>query len=147
MLGSAIFPFLHFGKLANHTSVPIHFGLSGQVDKWGNPYLLWLIPAIAVALYILLKYFEKHYKKINYPVKIKNEEMANALYWLGVRLIRRLMPIVMATFCYLSNITFYIAIYHTGRLLCLPVFYLLIGGMLTVILFYLIKMIGLRKIF
>jgi hypothetical protein len=145
MLCGAIFPFLYFGKLAKKASVPIHFGLSGKVDGWGNPYWLWLIPTIAVAFYIVLKYFDKHYKKINYPVKTKNKEMANALYWLGIRQIRRLKPIVMAIFCYLSNVTFFISTHNANRLLCLPVLYLLIGGMLSVALFYLIKMIGLRK--
>jgi hypothetical protein len=48
-----------------------------------------------------MEYFDKHYKKRNYPVNIKNEEMANAIYWLGVRLIRRIKPLLMAISCYL----------------------------------------------
>lgn len=145
MLGGTIFPFIHFGKLAENISVPVHFGLDGQVNGWGNPYLLWLIPAIAVASYIVLEYFDKHYKRINYPVKIKNEEMSNAIYWLGVRQTRRIKPIVMAIFCYLSNVAFYVAIHNADRLLYLPLFYFLIGCLLMVVLFYLIKMIRLRK--
>jgi hypothetical protein len=145
MLGGTIFPLLHFGKLAKNTFIPVHFGISGQVDGWGNPYLLWLTPAITVVIYIALTYFDKNYKKINYPVRIKNEEMANVIYRLSVRLIRRLKLVIMMIFCYVSNVMFLVAQQNSDRLLCLPVFYLLIGGMFTMVLFYLIKMMRLRK--
>lgn len=143
ILCGTIFPFLHFGKLTEN-NVPVHFGINGQADGWGSPYLLWFIPAIVVIIYIGLTYIEKQYKKFNYPVKIKNEEVAGIIYRLGVRLIRHIKLIVTAIFCYMGNCVFLVAT-HKAERLYVPVFYLLTGSMFIVILFYLIKMIRLKK--
>ncbi|MDR1980321.1 MAG: DUF1648 domain-containing protein [Tannerellaceae bacterium] len=144
ILGATIFPFIHFGKLAKMASIPIHFGINGKVDGWENPYLLWFIPAIAITLYMGLTYIERQYKKFHYPVKIKNEEMADAIYRLGICLIRHIKPVVLAIFCFISNSVFLVATHRMERL-CMPVFYVLIGCFFIVILFYLVKMTGLRK--
>jgi uncharacterized membrane protein len=34
--------------------IPTHFNAQGQADGWGSPASLWLLPAVAVALYLVI---------------------------------------------------------------------------------------------
>lgn len=34
--------------------IPIHFGFYGQPDAWGDKVMIWLLPAVAAMIFIVL---------------------------------------------------------------------------------------------
>lgn len=63
-------------------TIPLHFGLSGKPDGWGNKITIWLLPVLAVGLEILLTVVGRYPHTWNYPVPI-TEENARAQYVIG----------------------------------------------------------------
>lgn len=53
--------------------VPTHFGANGLPDAWGAKSSLFLLPAIAVGLYIILSAASRYPALYNYPVRITQE--------------------------------------------------------------------------
>lgn len=51
--------------------IPAHFGFSGEVDRWGSRFELFLLPGIAAVMWIGLTVLEKYphvYNYINFTV-------------------------------------------------------------------------------
>jgi uncharacterized membrane protein len=38
---------------------PIHFGIDGRPDGWGNKRMLWLMPALSVVIYLFDRYIQE----------------------------------------------------------------------------------------
>lgn len=53
--------------------VPTHFGLDGQPDAWGEPGSLFVVPAIALVLWIGLTLLDRIPHAFNYAVEITGE--------------------------------------------------------------------------
>ncbi|MFT5999704.1 MAG: putative membrane protein [Neolewinella sp.] len=71
ILGFAVTAF-YYGQLP--AKIPIHFGVGGKADSFGPKLILWLIPAINLALFYGLEAATKtSYKWFNYPVTITEE--------------------------------------------------------------------------
>jgi uncharacterized membrane protein len=49
--------------------VPTHFGASGQPDAWGRPSSLWMLPIVAVGLYLLITVVSFFPGSFNFPVR------------------------------------------------------------------------------
>jgi hypothetical protein len=77
--------------------VPVHFSLSGQVDKWGDKSTTFLLPAIGTLIYSVLTWINRYPHLFNYPVRVTRE---NALiqYTRGTRLIRYLKTAMVFLF-------------------------------------------------
>jgi len=74
ILGFAVTTF-YYGQLP--AEIPIHFGAGGKADSFGPKLILWLIPAINLALFYGLEATTKtSYKWFNYPVNITEENAA-----------------------------------------------------------------------
>jgi len=54
-------------------AVPTHFGVAGLPDAWGAKSSLFLLPAIAGGLYIMLGAASRYPTLYNYPVRITEE--------------------------------------------------------------------------
>jgi len=66
--------------------IPIHFGISGAPDRFGNKSSVLLLPIIASIMHILLVFLSKMPRCFNYPVKV-TEKNGEALYKIGKELI------------------------------------------------------------
>jgi uncharacterized membrane protein len=74
VLGFAVTAF-YYGQLP--AEIPIHFGVGGKADSFGPKLILWLIPAINLAMFYGLEATTKtSYKWFNYPVTITEENAA-----------------------------------------------------------------------
>lgn len=77
--------------------VPLHFGASGQPDRWGSARELMLVPVIALALYALLSFVARIPHHYNYPVAITPQN-AERQYFLARRLIFALRAVLVWIF-------------------------------------------------
>ena len=48
-------------------SVPTHFGVSGDVDGWGDKRTLLIFPSVSLILYVMLTIVNWYPHKFNYP--------------------------------------------------------------------------------
>lgn len=67
--------------------VPLHFGASGQPDRWGSPMELMFLPAIGIVMWVSLELLARVPHIYNYPVAITTENAARQ-YTLARRLVR-----------------------------------------------------------
>ncbi len=49
------------------STIPVHYGLSGQPDAWGGKIELLELPVLSVLSYIGLTWIARHPDKLNYP--------------------------------------------------------------------------------
>ena len=46
--------------------VPVHFGITGQPDKWESKNEIWVLPALSVLFYVGLTVLSRYAPKFNY---------------------------------------------------------------------------------
>ena len=73
--------------------VPLHWNARGEIDSWGDPWTIILLPVIALALYGLLTLW------CNYPCKITDKAGA---YKLMSGMIGHIKNLVMLLFLYIT---------------------------------------------
>lgn len=85
----------------NRGEVPLHFNARGEVDSWGDASTALLLPAIALVLYGLLTWLQRHPRWCNYPVEITdaNRELA---YRQMSHIIGHIKTLVMCLFLYIT---------------------------------------------
>jgi uncharacterized membrane protein len=49
--------------------IPTHFGANGQLNGWGPPGSLWLLPIVGVGLYLLISIVSLFSASFNFPVR------------------------------------------------------------------------------
>jgi len=76
--------------------IPIHFGLGGQPDTWGDKLTIWIVPATAAITFAVLTAVSRYPHTFNYPVRI-TEENARQQYLLA----RGLLVWLKAEACWL----------------------------------------------
>lgn len=76
--------------------IPIHFGFSGQPDAWGDKLTIWLLPAVATILFMVLAAVSRYPHIFNYPVRI-TEQNAHRQYLLA----RSLLVFLKTEICWL----------------------------------------------
>jgi uncharacterized membrane protein len=76
--------------------IPIHFGLGGQPDAWGDKVTIWMLPALAAIIFVVLTAVSRYPHTFNYPVRI-TQENARRQYLLG----RGLLVWLKAEVCWL----------------------------------------------
>jgi uncharacterized membrane protein len=76
--------------------IPIHFGLGGLADAWGDKVMIWIVPAVAAIIFAVLTAVSRYPHTFNYPVPI-NSENAHRQYLLG----RDLLAWLKAEICWL----------------------------------------------
>ena len=64
------------------SSIPVHYGFSGQPDAWGGKAELLALPAVSFLLYAGLTWLARYPHKLN-PWPIKTERNAERLYRLA----------------------------------------------------------------
>lgn len=81
--------------------VPLHFNARGEIDGWGDTWTVLLLPVIALGLYGLLTWVQRHPRRCNYPVEINDENREQAYRQMS-RIVYRIKVLVMALFLYLT---------------------------------------------
>ncbi|MEG4171585.1 MULTISPECIES: DUF1648 domain-containing protein [unclassified Microcoleus] len=76
--------------------IPIHFGLGGVADAWGDKVTIWIVPAVAAIIFAVLTAVSRYPHTFNYPVRITSEN-ARRQYLLG----RGLLVWLKAEICWL----------------------------------------------
>ncbi|MBD1884307.1 DUF1648 domain-containing protein [Microcoleus vaginatus] len=76
--------------------IPIHFGLGGLPDAWGDKVTIWIVPAVAAIIFAVLTAVSRYPHTFNYPVRITSEN-AHRQYLLG----RGLLAWLKAEICWL----------------------------------------------
>jgi uncharacterized membrane protein len=76
--------------------IPIHFGLGGQPDALGDKVMIWMLPAVAAIIFVVLTAVSRYPHTFNYPVRI-TQENARRQYLLG----RSLLVWLKAEICWL----------------------------------------------
>jgi len=76
--------------------IPTHFGFSGQPDAWGDKVTIWILPAVAAIMFVVLTAVSRYPHTFNYPVRI-TEENAPQQYLLA----RSLLVWLKAEVCWL----------------------------------------------
>lgn len=92
----------HFSGLPE--TIPSHFNVSGTPDDYASKSTFWVLPGVAMFIYILLSLIALIPYQFNYTVKITP---ANALiqYALAIRLIRYLKAAIIWIFFYIACAT------------------------------------------
>jgi uncharacterized protein DUF1648 len=91
--------------------VPIHFGVTGRPDRYGSKSMLLILPAVAVALTLLLTLVARFPQSFNYPVRVTPEN-APRLYRQGRLLLAWLNVLVVWLFAAIEQQTLEIALGH-----------------------------------
>jgi uncharacterized membrane protein len=55
--------------------IPTHFDLSGHPNGWGSPGALWLLPIVAVAIYLAITITSRFPSAFHYPVRVTQENL------------------------------------------------------------------------
>ena len=76
--------------------IPVHFGLEGLADAWGDKLTIWIVPAVAAIIFAVLTAVSRYPHTFNYPVPITSEN-ARRQYLLG----RGLLVWLKAEICWL----------------------------------------------
>jgi hypothetical protein len=61
------------GPIPLQERIPTHFDALGNPNGWGPPAALWLLPAVAVGLYLLMTLVARFPSAFNYPVRVTAE--------------------------------------------------------------------------
>ena len=109
-LGFAIY---NFPKLPE--TIPSHFNGAGKPDEYSPKSTFWILPGIAVFIYVLLTLVVRVPHQFNFTVKITR---ANALkqYTFANRLVRYLKAALICLFFYISFATIRVAAYADSGL-------------------------------
>lgn len=77
--------------------IPTHFNLKGEVNGYGEKWMIWLLASITTILFLVMTYLNKFPHRFNYLTVITKD---NALrqYTIATRMIRFLKILMVAIF-------------------------------------------------
>ena len=109
-------------------TIPTHYNLIGEIDDWGSKGTIFILPAIALVLYIGLTVMNKYPQIFNYPTKV-TQDNALQLYSKATRLMRITKLIVVVLFFAIEW-----QICNTNENSKLPVWFLLLAIAIPIVL-------------
>lgn len=126
-------------------TVPVHFNIKGDPDRYGDKSSIFLLCGIAVILVALFMYLIKspqNYSKYNYPIKVTPENKAK-VYALSARLMRVIMVNILIMFLFIMVEIFLIA---TGRIESIGIWSVILMLLLPIapVVYYLWRMMKLK---
>lgn len=121
--------------------IPAHFGINGEVDRWGSKFELLILPSIAVMLHLIMFEVEKRPHTHNYPDRL-NESNVEKFYVNSRKVINYSKNICNVLFAYSIWRTIVISLGKAETLGIIP-FSIIMVALFVVIIWGMIKM---RKI-
>lgn len=101
-----VYIFVSYANLP--AQIPSHFGPTGAPDAWSSKNTIFILPAVGLFTYALLKVISRYPHTFNFPVKITPENAASQ-YQKAISLLTRLNAAIVFTFIYISWRTIAIA--------------------------------------
>jgi uncharacterized membrane protein len=96
------------------STIPVHYGFSGQPDAWGGKIELLELPVVSVLLYLGLTMLARYPHKLNYPWT--TERNAKQQYRLAKSLVGAVKGLLVWLFTAISWQTIHVAMGQTGGL-------------------------------
>lgn len=81
--------------------IPTHFGFDGRPNGWGSPSMLWLFPALALALYVGMTVVARYPATFNYPARVTAENRPR-LEALAIQMIGWLKTEIVCLFAWIQ---------------------------------------------
>jgi uncharacterized membrane protein len=81
--------------------IPTHFDFAGQANGWSSPATLWLLPAVAVGIYLLMTVMVRFPATFNYPVPVTDENRSR-LEALSIRLVAWMKAEILCLFAWIQ---------------------------------------------
>lgn len=118
--------------------IPIHFGLSGQPDRWGDKGMIFFLPFLGSFLTFIILFISQHPNSFNYPVKITAENKARQGA-LAQRMIHYVLLVINLLFLGLVSDSIHVAMGQQnglktfwlyvaiGLLLLIPILYMVVA--------------------
>ncbi len=97
--------FAFYSYLVLPSTIPIHFGTSGQPDGYGQKATIFILPVTGLFLFMMMSLLNKYPYVFNYPVKI-TEANAAKHYTNGTRMIRYLKAAIIVVFTIITLVTY-----------------------------------------
>ena len=98
-IGSIILLFSVWNQLPEQ--VPAHYGLTGEVDRWGSKSELFLLPGIGFLILVTMQALERFPEAYNYPERL-NASNAPRFYMNSRRMLNQMKNICLAVFALIS---------------------------------------------
>jgi len=136
VLGLCIAPIYIYNGLPE--LIPTHYNLLGQPDAFNPRWSIFILPTLALLLFIGMSKLQKFPHIYNYPVEV-NESNAEHLYSIGVRLIRFIKLIVILTFSYITYSSIRVATGH-GKGLNIWILMIFILSIVLILIICIVKM-------
>ncbi len=95
-----LLPLLAYNRLPGQ--VPQHFDLEGNVTSYGPRYLLWMLPALGLVLYLMFTLLARNPARFRHAVRITPENAAYQ-YTLAFRTIRWMKTTVLLLFLMINQ--------------------------------------------
>ncbi|NIF03827.1 DUF1648 domain-containing protein [Chryseobacterium sp. Tr-659] len=93
--------FLWWFTLKNYNTlpekIPVHFDLDGKPDRFGGKIYAYLMPVLAMLMFVLFVYITRHPEGANFPVEI-TEQNKGAQYLIMKVFLRVLFILIMVLF-------------------------------------------------
>lgn len=134
----ALYPVI-FSGTPNEASVPIHYDITGRIDR----SLLAVPFFVALAFYLLLSLLQRVPGAFSYPVRV-TEKNEKKLQCIGVQLVRHVKLILVLIFGYLVNNSFAVAAGERTQGLNPVVIWGLMAALVAVLVYFIKKMIRLK---
>jgi uncharacterized membrane protein len=95
--------------------VPVHFGAGGEPDRFGSREVLWLLPGINAALFLLLATVARYSRSYNVPWRVP-EESRTRQFRLARTLVVGMQVYVAGVLTYITWQTVRVALGEAGGL-------------------------------
>jgi uncharacterized membrane protein len=105
--------FAFYGPDKLPARIPTHFDAAGHANGWGSPHTLFLLPIIALGVYLLLTVVARFPGAFNYPVEVTPENRPR-LEALALDLLAWVKAEMAGMFAAVAWMMLY-AIHHSGR--------------------------------
>ena len=80
--------------------MPGHYNASGEVDRWGSKFELFILPIVGLLLWVFMNVLEKFPHVHNYPERL-NENNVEAFYLTSRKLLNSVKNVCLLTFSYI----------------------------------------------
>lgn len=99
LIALVVLPAYYYGSLPDR--IPTHFNNAGEADGFGSKSMIWMLPAIGIAMYIMLTFLQRIPHKFNYLQEITMDN-AEKQYRGGLAIMRFLKLWCTLIFLYIT---------------------------------------------
>ncbi|UOQ95027.1 DUF1648 domain-containing protein [Halobacillus shinanisalinarum] len=140
ILAAFIYLFIVWNRIPD--TIPVHFNVSGEPDRYGGKWSVVALPVISLSIWVTFTILEKYPHVYNYTIHV-NENNAEVQYKNAVLMLSSLKLVIALTFAYLTWASIQIGLGYQQSLGLWPMV-ITLGGTLGVAFFFLIRSLLLK---